>query len=582
MPEDADVEQGLISTASPIGRALLNKEEGDEVTVTTPNGSRRFELVKLVTIHDECRMQRRSNCVITPDAPDRLYSTRLRTAVVLTGSGTAGAYHAGVLRALHEAGVKSISSPAAAWARSSAMFAAVDGGARLWEADGIWKSAAPRRSLRLAPAAAGRPAARGRAAAVILADSARAPRARRPRRRSLGLLLTLVGLERTGAHADGAVQRAGSRRCFARPRCRPSFRGSCLLASSSAVRPGGSAGRSRPRARGRGGARARACLAPARRTALDVRHPIELRGGAVEPDPRRGAACSAAARRARRAGTSSCCRRTSGSRVPRAARHGPRPGRAPRSGVRAARRAAPAAVLRPAAATASKRRPHVEAFDLAGVARDHALDALAAALAAAGRDRAAPRHVRAGRPVARGDPPAVRSPGALARLLEEVAAAGAEQVILRRRVAAAGAPARAERRPRRLRGRAGEQLAAFEAAGLRDVLEQFAGRFAGLYVIRPAHNPLGPLDFAASTTSDRTGRHTLAELRRSRLRGRVPPVHRAGRRRQRRAHRDGPTSRMAAPRLRSRSSHASSDRHEASDSSSSSAPAVDHATTSSR
>ncbi|CAN5549446.1 transcription elongation factor GreA [soil metagenome] len=53
MPEDADVEKGLISTASPIGRALLNKEEGDEVTVTAPNGARRFELVKLLTIHDE-------------------------------------------------------------------------------------------------------------------------------------------------------------------------------------------------------------------------------------------------------------------------------------------------------------------------------------------------------------------------------------------------------------------------------------------------------------------------------------------------------------------------------------------------
>jgi transcription elongation factor GreA len=52
MPEDADVEHGLISTASPIGRALLNKEEGDEVTVTTPSGSRRFELVKVLTIHD--------------------------------------------------------------------------------------------------------------------------------------------------------------------------------------------------------------------------------------------------------------------------------------------------------------------------------------------------------------------------------------------------------------------------------------------------------------------------------------------------------------------------------------------------
>ena len=53
MPEDADVEHGLISTASPIGRAMLNKEEGDEVTVTTPAGSRLFELVKLSTIHDE-------------------------------------------------------------------------------------------------------------------------------------------------------------------------------------------------------------------------------------------------------------------------------------------------------------------------------------------------------------------------------------------------------------------------------------------------------------------------------------------------------------------------------------------------
>jgi transcription elongation factor GreA len=53
MPEDADVDKGLISTASPIGRALLNKEEGDEVTVTTPNGARRFELVKLITVHDD-------------------------------------------------------------------------------------------------------------------------------------------------------------------------------------------------------------------------------------------------------------------------------------------------------------------------------------------------------------------------------------------------------------------------------------------------------------------------------------------------------------------------------------------------
>ena len=44
---------GLISTASPIGRALLSKEEGDEVDVTRRTAAARFELVKLVTIHDE-------------------------------------------------------------------------------------------------------------------------------------------------------------------------------------------------------------------------------------------------------------------------------------------------------------------------------------------------------------------------------------------------------------------------------------------------------------------------------------------------------------------------------------------------
>jgi transcription elongation factor GreA len=53
MPEEADVEKGMISTSSPIGRAILNKEEGDEVKVVTPNGVRQFEVVKLITIHDE-------------------------------------------------------------------------------------------------------------------------------------------------------------------------------------------------------------------------------------------------------------------------------------------------------------------------------------------------------------------------------------------------------------------------------------------------------------------------------------------------------------------------------------------------
>ena len=53
MPEDANPERGLISVASPIGRALIGKEEGDEVSAPTPAGVRHFEILKLVTIHDD-------------------------------------------------------------------------------------------------------------------------------------------------------------------------------------------------------------------------------------------------------------------------------------------------------------------------------------------------------------------------------------------------------------------------------------------------------------------------------------------------------------------------------------------------
>jgi len=53
MPEDADATKGLISTSSPIGRAIVGKQPGDEITVPTPNGVRRFEMTALCTIHDE-------------------------------------------------------------------------------------------------------------------------------------------------------------------------------------------------------------------------------------------------------------------------------------------------------------------------------------------------------------------------------------------------------------------------------------------------------------------------------------------------------------------------------------------------
>jgi transcription elongation factor GreA len=51
--EEAEPEKGLISTTSPIGKALLNRKVGDEITVTTPAGKKEFELVRLTTIHEE-------------------------------------------------------------------------------------------------------------------------------------------------------------------------------------------------------------------------------------------------------------------------------------------------------------------------------------------------------------------------------------------------------------------------------------------------------------------------------------------------------------------------------------------------
>ena len=51
--EESDVAKGLISTTSPIGRALLGKAVGDEVKVQSPGGIKELEILKLTTIHDE-------------------------------------------------------------------------------------------------------------------------------------------------------------------------------------------------------------------------------------------------------------------------------------------------------------------------------------------------------------------------------------------------------------------------------------------------------------------------------------------------------------------------------------------------
>ena len=51
--ELADLKSGLISIASPIGKSLVGTKAGDEVKIRTPSGQRHFEVLDLVTAHDQ-------------------------------------------------------------------------------------------------------------------------------------------------------------------------------------------------------------------------------------------------------------------------------------------------------------------------------------------------------------------------------------------------------------------------------------------------------------------------------------------------------------------------------------------------
>ncbi len=50
--EESNVKEGLISTASPIGKSLMGREEGDAVQIRTPGGIKNYEIVHFTTLHD--------------------------------------------------------------------------------------------------------------------------------------------------------------------------------------------------------------------------------------------------------------------------------------------------------------------------------------------------------------------------------------------------------------------------------------------------------------------------------------------------------------------------------------------------
>lgn len=448
--------------------------------------------------------------MITSDSLERPYSTRLRTALVLTGTGTAGAYHAGVLRALHEAGVRIDLVAGRGIGAIGAMFAAVDGGQRLWDGDGLWKHASIahayrwRAPLRIAGWAL--VAAAGLLAIPLLLFAVGVIVA------LIGVLLSLVALSAASTAVTSAYA-ASLDALFAPsalPTVIPRLIVLCLLVAIGALAAGLAIDgwRAPARRRLKHGAIWRLLGAPFSNALLLDRATAELwnliRGAAAIAPP---------------------SRQDLGRRyMELLAENVGQPGFRELLLVAHdmdARRDVLFALLADGHrqrffGQAGRPVPEggrtAEAFDLAGIGREHVMDALAANLCV---------------PIAT-DPHLLRfsaegpwrgethrlcdRPGALARVLEEVAIAGAEQVIVLSAAPPPGRPHELSAGRADLRGRAAEQLFAFEAADLRDALERVTGRFAGLFVVRPAHNPLGLLDFGGAYDERSDRRFAVAEL----------------------------------------------------------------------
>lgn len=52
LPEMMDIDEGHISLASPLGRALRNGKVGDEVELQLPTGRRGLRILELITVHE--------------------------------------------------------------------------------------------------------------------------------------------------------------------------------------------------------------------------------------------------------------------------------------------------------------------------------------------------------------------------------------------------------------------------------------------------------------------------------------------------------------------------------------------------
>ena len=391
------------------------------------------------------------------------YSPDRRTALVLCGTGAHGAYHAGILKALQEAGVKIDVVAGQGVGAVAAALAAVDGASRLWDEKGVWDSGAAahlyrwKLSVRVAAwlVVALMAVMLASAVLVISGDSVAAGR---------GVLIASLVL----AGAAIALTAGGSP--FRRRRTRRSADGRPWWRSLGAPLDAERArivfaGALWDLLHGGGPIRNPTRADVARRYAEVLNESVgqpgfrELMIVTTDLDSRRDVVAALLRDPYRRDFVS------------------PRPGEERRS----------------------------EIIDLAGVGRDHALDVIAAALT----------------PPVACDPHLITfgvdsywrgethrfcdRPGASARLLEELAAAGVTQVIIVSAVAVSRVPHRLAGARLEPRHRLGEFLASAESAAIRDARETARIRFDSAHLISPSHNPIGPFDVrgAYDEASDR-------------------------------------------------------------------------------
>jgi hypothetical protein len=432
------------------------------------------------------------------------YSPQLRTALLLTGTGTAGAYHAGVLRALHEAGVKIDMVGANGIGVVGALFAAVDGAQRLWDERGFWRSESVRTLYRWRWIHRMMAAACALALAIVLVPLAVL---------ALGLLVypidfvgQLVGL----GHSSGASGESGgglvaaylraAETAFA-PGALPTWlpRLAMLVLGAAALLAfvSGSIGALRRRVRGPFWWRLVAAPLSSTEAAAQTWRAIWelIRGAAPLKEP----APSEVGRR---------FMELVGENI---GQPGFRELVLVVHDLDACRDLTFALVAEPRRSELVRRRradqtdqPRAELFDLSGVARDYLADVIGGALAVPLLCEPRPLTFAADS-YWRGETHRLCDrPSSLTRVLRELVELGARQVILVSAVQRPVGPHALTAQRIDGRGRFGEFLQAAESATLRDAV-YLAGGSVKLFSIRPAHNPLGPFDFTGGF-DDRSNR----------------------------------------------------------------------------